>query len=67
MDEEMRVIPVDLKNGKYVIEIPADSKLDFHDVAQRLDEWIDGDGPFLILTPGMKLTRVDKDDIQEET
>ena len=67
MDEEMRVIPVDLKNGKYVIEIPADSKFDFHDVAQRLDEWIDSDGPFLILTPGLKLTRVDKDDIQEET
>ena len=66
MGDEVRVIPIDL-DGKYVIEIPADSEIDFHDIAQRLDEWIDSDGPFLILVEGMKLTRVDKDDLQEKT
>jgi len=67
MADDIRVIPIDLENGKYIIEIPADSKMDFHDVAERLDEWIDGNEPFLILTNGMKLTRIDADDIQEET
>jgi len=67
MDDEMKVIPIDIENGKYVIEIPADLELDYHTIAGNLDEWIGGDSPFLILHPGMKLTRVDKDDIQEET
>lgn len=67
MDEEMKVIPVDLKNGKYVIEIPAECKDGVHDMLKTLDEWLDGDSPFLILYPGMKLIRVDTDDIQEKT
>jgi hypothetical protein len=67
MDEEMKVIPVDLENGKYVIEISADFEGDLHDILSTLDEWIDGGGPFLVLCPGLKLTRVDKDDIQEKT
>ncbi len=67
MDEEMKVIPIDLNDGKYVIEIPADFEGELDDMLNTLDEWIGGDGPFLVLYPGMKLTRVDKDDIQEET
>jgi len=67
MDEEVRVIPIDLENGKYIIEIPADSNVDPVDVALGLDKWIEGDAGFMILSPGLKLTRVDKDDLQEET
>lgn len=67
MSEEIKVIPIDLSNGKYVIEIPPDSGVDFHDVAMNLDEWIENDYAFMILCKGVKLTRVDADDIQEKT
>lgn len=67
MDDEVRVIPIDLENGKYIIEIPADSNVDPVDVAHALDKWIEGDAGFMILSPGLKLTRIDADDIQEKT
>jgi len=65
MDEEIKVIPIDLSNGKYIIEIPPDSEVDFHSVAKSLDDWIEGDEPFMFLCKGVKLTRVDSDDLQE--
>ena len=67
MDDEIRIVPIDINAGKYVIEISKNSNIDPHEVARDIDEWLDGDGPFLILYPGIKLTRVDTDDIQEET
>lgn len=67
MGEEMKVIPIDLENERYAIEIPADSGIDVHAVMQSLDEWLGSDAPFIILHGGMKLTRIDADDLQEET
>ena len=65
MADDIRVIPIDLENGKYIIEIPADSTVDPINVAEGLEKWIDSDAGFMILAPGIRLTRIDADDIQE--
>ena len=65
MDEEMKVIPVDLKNGKYVIEIPAHLNTDPRDIADALNVFVEGEAGFMILTPGIKLIRIDADDLQK--
>lgn len=67
MDEEMKVIPIDLKNGKYIIEIPADHNADPRDIADALNVFVEGDAGFMILSPGIKLIRIDADDVQEKT
>ncbi len=66
MDDEVRVIPID-PDGKYVIEIPAGYDIEPETIANAINVLMEGDAGFMILTPGIKLVRVDKDDVQEKT
>ena len=64
MSDEMKVVPI-LPDGKYVIEIPAGYDVEPKSIAEAIDVLMEGDVGFLILSPGLKLVRVDKDDIQK--
>lgn len=66
MSDEMRVVPIE-PDGKYIIEIPAGYDVEPETIANAINVLMEGDAGFVILSPGLKLVRVDKDDIQEET
>ena len=64
MGDEVKLIPI-YPDGKYVIEIPAGYDVEPKAIAEAIDVLMEGDSGFLILSPGLKLVRVDKDDLQE--
>lgn len=60
--EEPMVIPIN-RNKKYAVVIPPDSDLDPEGVAAELSQWMNNDElPFLILTSGVTLKKVDRDE-----